>query len=132
MKGNRPKGSEDQGKSSKNDLSNGQKQRNRYILFQLGTCEHISRKDMIRGIRDSFRDAPVEPPWLMRFNGRFGIVRCSHLLKDDTVRSMSGEMTLNGTAVNVETHLTSGTIKALLSKADARDIEHGLHESRKR
>ena len=53
---------------------------------------------------------------LTRFNGRNGIVRCSHLAKEKTIKTLKAIDQIASVPVKIETVGTSGTIKSLMKK----------------
>jgi len=54
--------------------------------------------------------------YLVRFNGKQGIVRCKHLEKDNTIQLLQSIQTVSKKNVKIETLGTSGTIKSLIKK----------------
>lgn len=54
--------------------------------------------------------------YLTRFDGEKGIVRCSHVEKENTIRLLKSIDVISNQNVTVETLGTSGTIKALIRK----------------
>jgi len=54
--------------------------------------------------------------YLTRFDGEKGIVRCSHVEKENTIRLLKSIDIISNQNVTVETLGTSGTIKALIRK----------------
>jgi len=54
--------------------------------------------------------------YLTRFDGEKGIVRCSHVEKENTIRLLKSIDMISNQNVTVETLGTSGTIKALIRK----------------
>lgn len=54
--------------------------------------------------------------YLIRFNQKYGIVKCNHLEKEKIIILMQSIKYINLTKVNIETLGTSGTIKTLVSK----------------
>ncbi len=54
--------------------------------------------------------------YLTRFDGEKGIVRCSHVEKENTIRLLKSIDRISNQNVTVETLGTSGTIKALIRK----------------
>ena len=54
--------------------------------------------------------------YLTRFDGKKGIVRCSHVEKENTIRLLKSIDLISNQNVTVETLGTSGTIKALIRK----------------
>ncbi len=84
--------------------------RYRYIGFEIIDGEEIDRREMIRAVRNSFREdeyTAVEP-WITVFTGDKGIVRCLHTGKDRTIEILNNLEIKGGT---VKTVVTSGTIK---------------------
>ena len=76
---------------------------------------------MIREIRSKCRDYKGREgkeinAFLTRFDGKYGIVRCSHFNKEYTIELLSSIKSISGKSVDIKTLGTSGTIKALLKK----------------
>jgi RNase P/RNase MRP subunit POP5 len=83
--------------------------RQRYILFSVQG--DASRRDVIRAINEAYRsiDADGDAPWLTVYTGSYGIVRCSHTKKEETIRLLNGI----SNDFSLSTVQTSGTIKTL-------------------
>jgi RNase P/RNase MRP subunit POP5 len=54
--------------------------------------------------------------YLTRFDGEKGIVCCSHIEKENTIRLLKSIDVISSQNVTVETLGTSGTIKSLIKK----------------
>jgi len=53
---------------------------------------------------------------LISFNGKYGIVRCNHTEKENTIKLLNYIKKISINDVYIETIGTSGTIKALIKK----------------
>lgn len=93
--------------------------RRRYVLFELLGAE-VEWRDVV----DAFREAKMRGLnlHLISFDGRYGIVRCPHLQKEEAIDYLRSIQRMRGTSVKVITHLTSGTIKSTKRKAERRGI----------
>lgn len=54
--------------------------------------------------------------YLVRFNGKTGIVRCNHKEKENVIEVLKSINSINSQKVKIVTVGTSGTIKALKKK----------------
>lgn len=54
--------------------------------------------------------------YVVRFDGKKGIVKCNHIEKDNTINLLKSIDKISSYKVNVETLGTSGTIKSLMRK----------------
>ena len=54
--------------------------------------------------------------YLVRFDGQKGIVKCSHIEKENTIKLLKSIKKISSHKVSIETLGTSGTIKALIRK----------------
>ncbi|MEF8848608.1 MAG: Rpp14/Pop5 family protein [Candidatus Thermoplasmatota archaeon] len=105
-------------------MSNKKKFRQRYIGFEIKTVKDnnkFSRKKMIRKLQKKSRelfgkDWKKTGIYLTRFNGEKGIVRCSHLYKNETINILKSIKKIGLRKVSIETVGTSGTIKSLIKK----------------
>jgi len=100
-----------------------QGRRRRYIGFKIINKKNnvFSKRDMINAIRyKSIKDHGFESKemkiFLVRFNGTSGIVRCSHIKKDETINFLKSIDEINNKNVKIETLGTSCTIKSLIKK----------------
>lgn len=97
----------------------------RYIGFRLRSDEPVSRQGLIAAIRRTGRRIDAEgfeaaEPWLTRYDGELGIVRCHHTHVDVT-RAILDALDVapaddHETSVSVQTLATSGTIRSLTDK----------------
>jgi RNase P/RNase MRP subunit POP5 len=54
--------------------------------------------------------------YLIRFNGEKGIIKCSHIEKENTIELLKSIKKIASFNVKIDTIGTSGTIKALVKK----------------
>lgn len=92
----------------------------RYIGFRLHTERPVDRKALIEAIRRTgrrFEGAEAAAPWLTRYDGTLGVVRCIHAGVAVTRKILDAieEVPVDGASVpvRVETLATSGTIRTL-------------------
>lgn len=97
--------------------------RYRYIAFQVHADERPDRERMIRAIQQTADRHDLRPiePWLTRFNGEYGILRCLRGGEQAARRLLDAIHEVDGTAVRVEPLSTSGTIASLQRKV-LRDV----------
>lgn len=79
--------------------------RHRYVAFRIEAGSPVGFDDLVAEMRDR-----NDWTWVIDFDGREGIVRCPHTLKDEAIELLSGLDAVRGVAVEVETLGTSGTI----------------------
>jgi len=60
--------------------------------------------------------------YLMRFDGRKGIVKCNHIDKDNTINLLTSIDNINSHKIKIKTLGTSGTIKSLIRKHMDKEI----------
>lgn len=103
----------------------------RYIGFRLEADVPVSRNAFIDAIRDTGRAVNPEGfeaanPWLTRYDGKLGILRCHHTHVDEARALLGAIATVQGpdgaVDVQVTTLATSGTIRTLTDKA-LRDLK---------
>ena len=92
----------------------------RYIGFRLTSARPVSRRALIEAIRRAGSDHPraaAAEPWLTRFDGSLGIVRCHHPGADATRTLLAGLAVVDEggdeVPVSIETLQTAGTIRSL-------------------
>ena len=68
-------------------------------------CKTLFNKDM--------REMDI---FLIRFNGKKGIVKCNHLEKDNTIQILNSIKKIYTHDIKLKTIGTSGTIKTLINK----------------
>ena len=98
--------------------------RHRYIGFLIQGLEgkdRVERYAILQAINTCCKDLyDVSPKemgiYLIRFNGKEGILRCSHLEKERTIALLGSIQQLSGCMVHIETLGTSGTINKLIKK----------------
>jgi len=74
-------------------------------------------KEIKNGCKTLFdKDCKEMKIYLTRFDGEKGVIRCSHLEKENTIRLLKSIKKISNYNVKVDTLGTSGTIKALVSK----------------
>jgi RNase P/RNase MRP subunit POP5 len=93
--------------------------RRRYIVFEVHGGE-VEWSDLVDALREAKKRGLNL--YLIAFDGRYGIVRCPHLQKEDAIDYLRSIRNLGGSSVEVSTHLTSGTIKAARRKAERKGI----------
>ncbi len=94
--------------------------RKRYIAFHLDG--DTSKKPLIEAIKKRDFD---EIPWLIYFDGEYGILRCGHLEKEKAIDLLRSIKRVGDNKVKIETIATSGTIKKIKEKI-------GISDSRSR
>ena len=97
--------------------------RQRYIGFKLisESKESIKNKDLFSEIQKLCRtkydryctDMGLR---LIRFDGIFGIMKCNHVEKENTISLLNSLEHINSVDVKIETLCTSGTIKSLIKR----------------
>ena len=60
--------------------------------------------------------------YLIRFDGRRGIVKCNHIDKDNTINLLTSIDNINSHKIKIKTLGTSGTIKSLIRKHMDKEI----------
>lgn len=85
--------------------------RKRYIAFHLEG--NASKKSLIEAIKKKDFD---ELPWLVYFDGEYGILRCGHLEKEKAIDLLRSIKRIGDNKVKIETIATSGTIKKMKGK----------------
>jgi len=60
--------------------------------------------------------------YLIRFDGRKGIVKCNHIDKDKTINLLTSIDNINSHKIKIKTLGTSGTIKSLIRKHMDKEI----------
>ncbi|HUV24895.1 MAG TPA: hypothetical protein VMW26_05660 [Methanomassiliicoccales archaeon] len=86
--------------------------RRRYIAFALTQGGPITKSGLITLIREATREQGIEEPRVIQFDGEMGIVRCAHILKDQTVEIL-GSLGERRQGIEVKTLSTSGTLRKL-------------------
>ncbi len=97
------------------------KTRKRYIAFKIHASRTITRKEFIAAIRSSVSDRNSWDrikPWLTTFEDNCGILRCTHIAKDEALLLLSSIDVVGRERIpiKVETIYTSGTIKKAKGK----------------
>jgi len=97
--------------------------RQRYIGFKLisESEESIKKKDLFSEIQKLCRtkynryctDMGLR---LIRFDGTFGIIRCKHVEKENTISLLNSLEHIKSIDVKIKTLYTSGTIKSLIKR----------------
>lgn len=96
--------------------------RKRYIGFHISNDANIFEKtDIINNVRKQCkhlfnREIKDLGIYVIRFNGKHGIVRCKHTEKDNTIKLLTSIKSISSEDVEIETLGTSGTIKSLIKK----------------
>ena len=96
--------------------------RHRYIAFYLKSNNRsINKNNFINEMESQCQNLFSKKCkdlgiYLIRFNQKYGIVKCNHLEKDKTIKLIKSIQKINLTDVKIETLGTSGTIKTLVSK----------------
>ena len=86
--------------------------RRRYIAFALSQGGPITKSGLVTLLREASREREIEEPRVIQFDGVKGIVRCSHLLKDETL-DILGSLGGRSDGIEVRTLSTSGTLRKL-------------------
>jgi RNase P/RNase MRP subunit POP5 len=98
--------------------------RRRYIAFRIANGV-ITKKDFIHNLRNAFLEVGESfyreaNPWLIKFDGKKGILRCNHKLKDRVIEVLNSMKFFiqdrEQLSIKVETIGTSGTIKKCTHK----------------
>ena len=98
--------------------------RRRYIGFIVNYSDDgivFDKRDMIDTIRNQsvlffLKDFREMGLFIIRFDGKQGIIRCKHTSKDDTITLLKSITEINNHKVKIDTVGTSGTIKSLVKK----------------
>ena len=85
--------------------------RYRYIAFRVEAGRTFRREEVLAAVH-----ALPDPLWLVGFEDPKGLVRCTHLRKDATIRALNALDSIAGEAVRVTTLGTSGTIRRATEK----------------
>lgn len=93
--------------------------RYRYVVFEVLGPRAFSREEIL----EALRGLPAAP-WLVEFRGTLGLVRCTNLTKDETIRRLAGVASIGGQPVRVVTIGTSGTIRRAEEKYLRRRRSH--------
>jgi len=80
--------------------------RYRYVAFEVLGPRAFAREELIEALRGL-----PSAPWLVEFRGSIGLVRCTNLTKEETIRRLGGISSIGGQPVRVVTIGTSGTIR---------------------
>ncbi len=80
----------------------------RYVVFRISSKVSIKENLVADAVSKSL---DMNKRVLVHFDGVFGIVRCTNLNKDKTIRLLNAVTSIGGKAVHIETVGTSGTIK---------------------
>lgn len=87
--------------------------RSRYVVFTVEAARQPSKRDVAAAIQDTL--SPVQAvridPRIITFDGAWGILRCSHLHKDEAIAALQSIRRMGRQAVRVRTTGTSGTIR---------------------
>ncbi|NYT11737.1 MAG: hypothetical protein GKC03_04200 [Methanomassiliicoccales archaeon] len=86
--------------------------RRRYIAFVLTQGGPITKSGLITLLREASREYRIEEPRVIEFDGTKGIVRCGHLLKEETL-AILGSFSERKDGIEVKTLSTSGTLRKL-------------------
>ncbi|MHC1582492.1 MAG: Rpp14/Pop5 family protein [Candidatus Syntropharchaeia archaeon] len=98
------------------------RERKRYIGFEVISEKEIEKKELIREIFTSatslYGDKGVSEcsPWLISFDGKRGILRCSHRMTDEARNVLASIDRINGGPVGIRVLTISGTIKGVRKK----------------
>lgn len=94
--------------------------RARYVAFRVQAPRPLTRPGLIDAIRAAVQrlgpGAEKAKPWLTRFDGRRGILRCEHMGKEAAIEVLRAVRDVDGLGVQVETVGTSGTIAGCVRK----------------
>jgi RNase P/RNase MRP subunit POP5 len=98
--------------------------RHRYISFQIDykiETAPVTQQAFIgalrRGASKLFsKTLPELGLWVIRFDGTTGILKCHYQQTKNSTMLLHSLTTVGSTAVNITTHATSGTIKALVTR----------------
>ena len=96
--------------------------RQRYIGFVVKTLEkNLNKSEMLKEIQRQCKyifnkDCKEMGMRLIRFDGTVGILKCSHLEKENTIMLLQSIKKIESKNVEVVTVATSGTIRSLVKK----------------
>ena len=98
--------------------------RRRYIGFEiryLSKDVHVQKNELIQDIRKQCRDLFKKDcnsmgVYIIRFNGKQGIVKCNHVEKENMIKLLKSIRQVSSVKLEIETLGTSGTIKTLIKK----------------
>jgi len=87
--------------------------RNRYIVFEIEGEGPFSLRNLIDAVGEGATEKGAEEMRLriVLLEGRKGILRCSHLWKEEAIELLRSIETIGGKRVKVRTLGTSGTIR---------------------
>ncbi len=85
--------------------------RYRYVAFRVEGPRAFRRDEVLATLH-----ALPDPLWLVGYEDPRGLVRCTHLRKEATIRALTELTSIAGTEVRVATLGTSGTIRAATEK----------------
>jgi RNase P/RNase MRP subunit POP5 len=88
--------------------------RKRYIVLSVNSESTLSHDDLDRTVVSLLREKgrlQFVRPKLIDFDGRAGIIRCSHTGRDELVDILNSLTVVSGAAVQVKTVKTSGTLR---------------------
>lgn len=86
--------------------------RRRYIAFEI-LSGSASYEDLLSTLNASFREAGLNPPKVIQFDGRRGIVRVPAVEQAKAVESMNKAPAEGRTALGIGTLAVSGTLRTL-------------------
>jgi len=83
--------------------------------------KEFNKSEVIKEIRDKCKylfnkDCREMSIRLVRFKGNTGIIKCSHMERDNTIRILKSIQNISSEKVEVITVATSGTIHSLIKK----------------
>jgi RNase P/RNase MRP subunit POP5 len=96
--------------------------RKRYIGFHItNNSDKVEKKDIVHIVRKNCKnlfDKDVKDLgiYVIKFNGTYGIVRCKHTEKENTIKLLTNIKNVASEKVEIKTLGTSGTIKSLMKK----------------
>lgn len=91
--------------------------RNRYVAFRVEGGAALSRDQVIEALREAAHGLPEDArPWLIRWRGGEGVVRCGHRHKETVLDLLRSLRRIGGREVRVETLGTSGTVRKAVRK----------------
>ncbi len=94
----------------------------RYVAFELVSDQIITRQELIKEILNSiyslFGDIGCSEinPWLMTFDGKYGIIRCAREKTTETRAALACMNNLRGVRMSILVLGISGTIKGATEK----------------
>ncbi|MFQ5837208.1 MAG: Rpp14/Pop5 family protein [Thermoplasmata archaeon] len=100
--------------------------RHRYVVFQVEGGENLETGEMIQALQEASTSLAQDArPWLVLFRRGQGIVRCSHIHKEEVIQLLQSIREAGGREVRIRTLGTSGTVRRAMKKYMAPSSQGG-------